>query len=57
MNDDSLGEHRRKGRLMRWAFLAELYVSGEPAGKSAESLLGGRREGEEGVEEVVKAKT
>ena len=25
---------------MPWAFLAELHVSGEPAGKLAESLLG-----------------
>ena len=42
---------------MQWAFLAEIYVSGEPAGKSAESLLGGGREGEEGGEEVVNAET
>ena len=30
---------------MRWAFLAELYVSGEPARKSAESLLGAEKKG------------
>ena len=33
------------GRLKPCAFLAELYVSGEPAGKSAESLLGVEEKG------------